>query len=195
MVNKRDNHELIRNLQKGNVAAFDTLFEVYSARLYSFALKYLKNEPDAEELVQEVFIKVWENRKSLRSELSFRSYLFTISLNHIRKHFNKKAIFLRYLENFHNDHSQQSQDQHMGSEDYETVMQRIQQIIEEMPPRRREIFIKSKMDGKSSKEIASELGISSGTVDNHISEAIHQLRSRLKKENIIHLLFAFLFLF
>lgn len=194
MVNKEDNHELVRNLKKGNVAAFDALFVIYSVRLYNFALKYLKNESDAEELVQEVFIKVWENRESLKSELSFRSYLFTISLNHIRKYFNKKATMLRYMESLQNDVSPQAQEA-LNGEDYESLMQRIHLIIEEMPPRRREIFIKSKIDGKSSKQIAAELGISSGTVDNHISEAIHQLRSRLKNENIIHLLFAVLFIF
>lgn len=194
MVNKLDNHDLVRLLKKGNVAAFDSLFEVYSVRLYCFALKYLKNETDAEELVQEVFIKIWENRKSLKSELSFRSYLFTISLNHIRKHFNKKATTLRYLGSLQSDLSPQSQ-QALINEDYETLMRRINEIIEEMPPRRREIFIKSKIDGKSSKQIAAELGISSGTVDNQVSEAIHQLRLRLKNETILYFLFAALFLF
>lgn len=194
MAEKEDNQNLVRLLQKGDVAAFDALFEVYSSRLYTFAFKYLKNETDAEELVQEVFVKVWENRKSLKSALSFKSYLFTISLNHIRKYFNKKAIALRYLQSLHPD-SPVSMDLLLNNEDYESVMLRINQIIEEMPPRRKEIFIKSKMEGKSSKEIALELGISSGTVDNHVSEAIHQLRSRLKSENIIHLLFAVLYIF
>lgn len=194
MVDKEDNQNLVRLLRKGNVAAFDALFEVYSSRLYSFSLKYLKNESDAEELVQEVFIKVWENRKSLKTELSFKSYLFKISLNLIRRHFNKKAIALRYFDSLQHD-KPISNDPLLNNEDYETVIQRINLIIEEMPPRRREIFIKSKMDGKSSRQIAAELGISSGTVDNHISEAIHQLRSRLKNENIIHLLFSVLFIF
>lgn len=194
MAEKKDNQNLVRLLQKGNVAAFDSLFEVYSSRLYTFALKYLKSESDAEELVQEVFIKVWENRKSLKTELSFKAYLFKISLNLIRRHFNKKAITLRYFESLQHDRPINN-DPLLNNEDYETVIQRINLIIEEMPPRRREIFIKSKMDGKSSKQIAAELGISSGTVDNHISEAIQQLRSRLKSENIIHLLFAVLFIF
>lgn len=194
MVKKEGNHELVRLLQKGNVAAFDSLFAIYSVRLYGFALKYLKNETDAQELVQEVFIKVWENRKSLKSELSFRSYLFTISFNNIRKHFNKKATALRYLESLHNDAFPQSPET-LDNEDYESLMLRINSLIDEMPPRRREIFIKSKMEGKSSKQIAAELGISSGTVDNHISEAIHQLRSQLKNENILCLLLAVLYIF
>lgn len=193
MVKENSHQNLVRLLQKGNVAAFDSLFEVYSSRLYAFALKYLKNESDAEELVQEVFVKVWENRRTLKSELSFKSYLFTISLNHIRKHFNKKAMALRYMESLQNM-TDGAAETSLSNEDYESVMKKINLIIEEMPPRRREIFMKSKLEGKSSKEIAAELGITSGTVDNHVSEAIHHLRLRLKNENILLLLYCMLFL-
>lgn len=98
MTDERDNQHQVKLLQKGNVAAFDSLFEVYSPKLYGFAFKYFRNEADAEELVQEVFVKVWENRQSLKTEYSFKAYLFTIALNQIRKYFNKKAVALRYLE-------------------------------------------------------------------------------------------------
>jgi len=186
-----DNH-LVELLQKGNVAAFDSLFEVYSPKLYGFALKYFKNETDAEELVQEVFVKVWENRQTLKSELSFKSYLFTIALNQIRKYFNKKATSLRYLESLQND--PEFSDQVM-TDDYETTLRQIYQIIEQMPPRRREIFTKSKLEGKSSKEIAAELNISAGTVDNQVSEALHFIRSQLKTGNLGLVLFAVLFVY
>lgn len=186
-----DNH-LVELLQKGNVAAFDSLFEVYSPKLYGFALKYFKNETDAEELVQEVFVKVWENRQSLKSELSFKSYLFTIALNQIRKYFNKKATSLRYLESLQNDPEVSDQ---VSTDDYETTLRQIYQIIEQMPTRRREIFMKSKLEGKSSKEIAAELNISAGTVDNQVSEALRFIRSQLKTENLGMVLFAVLFVY
>jgi len=183
---------LVELLQKGNVAAFDSLFEVYSSKLYSFALKYFRNETDAEELVQEVFVKVWENRRSLKSELSFKSYLFTIALNQIRKHFNKKATSLRYLESLQNDPEYRDQ---MPTDDYETNLRQIYQIIDQMPERRREIFTRSKLGGKSAKEVALELNISPGTVDNQISEALRFIRSQLKTGNLGLLLFAVLFLY
>ena len=194
MVNKDDNQNLVHLLQRGSVTAFDSLFEVYSGRLYNFVLKYLKNAADAEELVQVVFVKIWENRENLQSELSFKSYLFTISLNLIRKHFNKKAIALRYIESLHENYLQQPLDTFSKDEDYESIMEKINLIIEEMPPRRREIFIKSKLEGKSSKQIAEELGISNGTVDNQVSEALHQLRFRLKYENINLMLLCIFFI-
>jgi RNA polymerase sigma-70 factor (family 1) len=194
MTEKYDDHTLVQLLQKGNVAAFDSLFEGYSQKLFGFALKYFKNESDAEELVQEVFVKVWENRQMLKSELSFKSYLFTIALNQIRKHFNKKATSLRYLESLQNE-PEFAENHAIHEDDYESALQQINLIIEQMPPRRREIFIKSKLDGKSSKEIAAELNISAGTVDNQVSEALRFIRSRLKTENFGMLLFAVLYIY
>ena len=192
MAETGNDHTLVQLLQRGNVAAFDSLFEVYSPKLYGFALKYFKNETDAEELVQEVFVKVWENHRSLKSEHSFKSYLFTIALNQIRKHFNKKATSLRYLESLQNDPEFSDQ---VTTDDYETTLRQIYQIIDRMPERRREIFTKSKLEGKSSKEVAMELNISAGTVDNQVSEALRFIRSQLKSENFGLLLFAVLFVY
>lgn len=185
-----EDQQLVQSLQKGNVAAFDSLFEVYSPKLYGFAFKYFRNEADAEELVQEVFVKVWENRHVLKTEHSFKSYLFTIALNQIRKYFNKKAVALRYLESL--QHEPEFSDQPLA-EDYESVLQKLNSIIEQMPPRRREIFIKSKLEGKSSKEVAAELNISPGTVDNQVSEALRFLRAQFKTDSLGVLLFAALF--
>jgi RNA polymerase sigma-70 factor (ECF subfamily) len=192
MTEERNNQHQVKLLQKGNVAAFDSLFEVYSPKLYGFAFKYFRNEADAEELVQEVFVKVWENRQSLKTEYSFKAYLFTIALNQIRKYFNKKAVVLRYLEGL--QHEPEFSDQALD-EDYESALQKLNSIIEQMPPRRREIFIKSKLEGKSSKEVAAELNISPGTVDNQVSESLRFLRSQFKTERLALLLFAVLFLY
>ena len=193
MAEKRDDNGLVKLLQKGNVLAFDSLFQVYSPKLFGFALKYLKNETDAEELVQEVFVIVWENRQMLKSELSFKSYLFTIALNKIRKHFNQKATSLRYTETL--NYESEVTDSQLIQDNYESVLQQINLIIEQMPQRRREIFVKSKLEGKSSKEIAIELDITTGTVDNQVSDALRFIRSQLKKENIALLLFVVLFVY
>jgi len=190
----RDDHNLVDLLQQGDVIAFDLLFNVYGPKLFGFAMKYFKNESDSEELVQEVFVQVWEHRQLLKSELSFKSYLFTIALNQIRKHFNKKSISLRYLENLQQD--QENEDNaSFHDDDYESIMNQINFIIGQMPPRRREIFMKSKLEGKSSKEISAELNISAGTVDNQVSEALRFIRSQLKNKYFALLLFAVLFVY
>jgi len=77
LANINDDSILVDNLKKGDLQAFDQLFKKYGERLYGFALRYLKSEADAEELVQEAYIKIWENRKNLKKDSSFKSYLFT----------------------------------------------------------------------------------------------------------------------
>lgn len=191
MAEKHDDSGLVQLLQKGNVAAFDSLFEVYSPKLFGFALKYFKNESDAEELVQDVFVKVWENRQALKSDHSFKSYLFTIALNQIRKYFNKKAASLRYLESLQNDTFSSEQ---ANTDNFEAALQKLNLIIDQMPARRREIFIKSKLEGKSSKEVATELNISSGTVDNQVSEAFKFIRNQMNSGNVDLVLFMVLFI-
>lgn len=191
MTEDNNEQQLVKLLQKGNVEAFDSLFGVYSSKLFGFACKYFRNDADAEELVQEVFVKVWENRQSIKSEYSFKSYLFTIALNQIRKHFNKKAASLRYLESLQDDVFTSEQ---ASNDDYETALQKLNLIIEQMPERRREIFIKSKLEGRSSKEVASELNITAGTVDNQVSEALKFIRNQMKSGNIDMILFMALFL-
>ena len=194
MAERLDERMLVQLLGRGNVAAFDSLFEQYSPKLFGFSMKYLKNETEAEELVQDVFVKVWEHRQALKSEHSFKSYLFTVALNQIRKFFNKRAISLRYLDTLQNER-ELTAGEIFPDEDYDRILQKINLIIGQMPPRRREIFQKSKLEGKSAKQISLELNISAGTVDNQVSEALQFIRARLKNENISLLLFAILFIY
>src|SRR5664279_3665964 len=90
--------QLVHNLSRGNLLAFNTLYKEFSGRLYRFAVGYLKSETEAEELVQEVFTIIWEKRADLKEELSFKSCLFTIAFNIIRKHFRTKAYLSDYLK-------------------------------------------------------------------------------------------------
>ncbi len=74
-----DEAQLVKSLSRGNLLALNTLFREYSGRLYHFAYGYLKSEEESEELVQEVFTRIWEKLKTLKSELPFKSFLFTNS--------------------------------------------------------------------------------------------------------------------
>ncbi len=185
--------ELVTLLKQGDALAFDELFEQYGKKLYGFALSYLKTENEAEELVQEVFVRLWENRKSLKPDQTFRSYLFTIALNQIRKYFRKKAIAIRHLSQLDQtdfDYDNQTEEKI----DYASTLSRIEQVIEQLPSRKKLIFKKSRIDGKTSKEIAEELNITAGTVDNQVSEAMKIIRETLKGEQLSILLFLALFL-
>jgi RNA polymerase sigma-70 factor (family 1) len=183
-----DDNELVERLQKGDVEAFDLLYEKYSGKLYSFSLKYLRSVEEAEELVQSTFLKIWENHKQLDKDLSFKSYLFTISYNDICKFFRKRNYMQQFLKDSISENSLASSETEK-SIDYQSVLTRVQQIADKLPEKQKNIFRKSRQEGKSSKEIAEELSLSPGTVDNYISEALKFIRRRLVSEDIAFLFF------
>ena len=186
--------ELVKKLQKGDVEAFDLLYEKYSVKLYSFGLKYLRSADETEELIQSVFLKIWENRKQLNKELSFKSYLFTIAYNDICKLFRKRNYMQKFITETIHYNSGITSEMQEGI-DYQSVLNRVQQIIDKLPERQKEIFRKSRLEGKPSKEIAEEMKLSPGTVDNYISEALKFIRGRLRKEDLALILFLSMYLF
>ena len=185
--------ELVGRLQEGDVEAFDLVYEKYSGKLYAFGLKYLRSKDEAEELVQSVFLKIWENYKNLKKESSFKSYLFTIAYNEICNLFRKRNYLQKFISDTLYENSQTSSETE-NSIEYKSVLEHVQQLIDKLPERQRIIFMKSRTEGKSTKEIAIELGLAPGTIDNYISESIKFIRSQLKNENLsLILLFSLFF--
>lgn len=182
--------QLVKDLKSGDVLAFNNLFGYYGRRLYHFSFRYLRSEPECEELVQEVFTKVWEKRSELNEDLSFRSYIFTIAFNIIRKHFRSRSQVNTYFE------SQVLEDLNLETTqkiDFNSLKNRLDKVVSMLPLRRKEIFTKSRFEGLTIKEIASEMNISKKTVENQLTEALGFIRSRLKNEHIAVLLYFSLF--
>jgi RNA polymerase sigma-70 factor (ECF subfamily) len=178
-----DDTRLVEKLRKGDMESFDLLYDRYAGRLHYFGMKYLKSEEETEELVQTVFLKVWEYHKNLRKESSFKSYLFTIAYNDICKLFRKKYYHQKYVSDILNDNPHPFVEIEKGVH-CKSVLERIQEIIEKLPERQKIIFRKSREEGKSSREIADEVGLSPGTVDNYISQSMKVIISGLRNEII-----------
>ncbi len=183
--------QLVRSLSKGNILAFNTLFREFGGRLYRFAYGYLRSEELSEELVQEVFTRIWENRKSLKSEYSFKSYLFTIAFNIIKKHFRREACISEY---FNKRIAEDFDLETTKKITYDSLYQYVSTLVDQLPERRKEIFIKSRFEGLSIKEIAVELKISHKTVENQLTDALKFIRKNLKSENFPVVLFLSLFI-
>jgi RNA polymerase sigma-70 factor (family 1) len=183
--------QLVKSLSKGNLLAFNTLFREYSGRLYRFAYGYLKSEAESEELVQEVFTKIWEKRSELKKELSFKSYLFTIAFNIIRKHFRTRKYISEYFKSRIWDDLDTETSQKIT---YDSLYQYITELVNQLPERRKEIFIKSRFEGLNIKEIAEELKISHKTVENQLTDALKFIRANFNREIISIISFFILFL-
>src|SRR5690606_25986015 len=158
----------------------------YSGRLYRFAFGFLRSEAVSEELVQEVFTRIWENRSVLKSEYSFKSYLFTIAFNIIKKQFRREA---RASEYFKTRISEDFDLETTEKINYDSLRHYIAELVDKMPRRRREIFIKSRFEGLSIKEISEELNISHKTVENQLTDALKFLRNIIRGESIPVVLF------
>lgn len=185
--------QLITSLRSGSQFAFERLFENYSQKLYRFSYSYLKSEAESEEIVQEVFLKLWETRDKLRTETSFQSYLFTIAFNNIRKHFNKKNRNERYRLEIIDFCSNENPSLEINT-DFEMLVVKLEFLIDKMPNRRKDIFLKRKKEGKSIRDIAAELDISPKTVENQITEGMNYLKKEFNNDRISGMMFFYVFL-
>ncbi len=170
--------ELITKLHKDDIMAFDLIYSKYALNLFKFALKYLRSEDEARELVQSVFVKIWELRRTIKTDTSFKSFIFTIAYNDMCKLFRKR----KYNKDFVSEILYISRPSSEAEEKIElqSLIERLEVIINKLPEKQKAIFIKSRYEGKSTKEIADEIGLSPGTVDNYISSSLNFIKSKLK---------------
>ena len=191
--NTKIDQELVASLRKGDLLAFDHLFTKYSKKLFYFAKGYLHSTEDAEELVQDVFVMVWEKRKDLKSHLSFNSYLFTVSFNAIRKHFRKKARERKHLNNYLAD-LVLNEDTTTSEIQYNELCELVNKAIDGLPEKRKIIYKLSRQEGISNDDIARQLNVSKKTVENQISFALKFIREQLGQNFLSTILFFYLFI-
>ncbi|WP_347840584.1 RNA polymerase sigma-70 factor [uncultured Draconibacterium sp.] len=194
MTNTKANTEQVKLLKKGDMAAFDTIYSAYCHKLYAFVLKYVKQEEDAEEIVQEVFVKIWESRGKIDSYMSFDAFLFTIAYNSsislLRKRLseNKSRDYLKSLQKI------EQVDSVIEEIQYKELHSKVQDLLNQLTPRQKEIYELSREAGLTHKEIATKLGISENTVKNHLVTTLKFLRSNISNSLAVSVLYLCLFL-
>ncbi len=194
MTNKQSNNEfeLIQKLKAGDSAAFETLFGLYAGKLFYFVNKYLDLKEEAEEIVQDVFLNLWKHKKEIRSEKAFKSYLYQIALNNIRNYFNKKLVQEKHKQLIAQNYLFEKESD-ADELDYESVIKKVDQLIDQLPPKRKEIFLLSRKEGLDISEIANYLNISEATVKNQITSAVAFLKKAAKESGLSNSLFLVLF--
>lgn len=188
------NEATIEGVKNGDMAAFDLVYRAYSKRLYRFVYGIIKTEIDAEEIVQEVFVKIWESHEKINNFTLFDSYLFTIAYNCtislIRKKLSEKK-YIQYIKSLQIPPQQKPAEINL---DFEILSEKVNGLIRKLPPRQKEVFMLHRENELTYRQIAEKLDISVNTVENHMSKALKFLRNNLNKESLAALLFFYLFL-
>jgi len=181
-ISPRDERELLLLLKQGNEQVFEKIYNLYSPRIFGNIYKMVKSKPAAEEILQDVFIKIWSNRASIDLDKSFRSYLFRIAENKVYDFF-RKAV---------RDKKIQVELFATATEEYEHIEEMIytkenalllQKAIDSLSPQRQQIFRLIKLDNKSYNEVSSQLGISVSTISDHIVKANKAIREFIFTHN------------
>ncbi|QBR13277.1 RNA polymerase sigma factor [Sphingobacterium sp. CZ-2] len=177
------------DLRKGSIQAFQVVFDAYSANIYNLSFHILKNKEQAEEVVQETFLKVWMHREELDDAKDLWPYIYVIAkricYNQLR---SMKYDLLAQQELIKNMTVLAEDSAHQLSE----INKILQESVDLLPERQKLVWIMSREEGKSHKEIADELGISPNTVKNTIVQTLKTLRHTFKKADYLYF---FIFLF
>lgn len=193
MVDSINEKRLLTELKNGSFQAFERLYNMYSGKLYNFIMRISSgNLYMAEEVVQSAFIRVWEVRERVEPESSFISFLCTIAKNLLMNMYQRQTVeyvYNEYLKNTGVDRDSQTEE----SIDLRFLNEYIDSLAEELPAQRKKIFILSKRQNYTNKEIAEMMGISESTVATQLSLAVKFMREQLMKhyDKIVALLFAF----
>lgn len=184
-----DNNVLIEALRNGDEKAYAYLIDTYHHKLCVYANSLVKNIYSAEDIVQNVFIKVWEQRTRLKSDHALKSFLYKLVYNEFIDLYRKNQSLFSLEKSYYDAlNSIVFED---DSESFQRVLNVVNKEIQNLPPKCKEVFILSKKEGLTNIEIAEHLDVSVKTVEAQITKAFSLLRSSLeeKVKNVLFLLF------
>ncbi|WP_069130300.1 RNA polymerase sigma-70 factor [Rhodohalobacter halophilus] len=179
-MNNGDNsyHKIVEKIRSGDQYAFEKMFHAYYSKLCVFSNSYVKSLDLARDVVQEVFIKIWDNHQEFEIRQSLKAYLYQAvrnqSLNQIEK--NKQKRRLSESLKKHEEITEEVESPDLNTEE---LTQKIWKLVEELPERRRSIFILYRKHGLSYKEIAEVMDIKRKTVENQMGKSLQFLREQL----------------
>lgn len=170
---------LIKRLRSGDESAFNIIYEATFDSLYRKILTMVKDEMVTDELVQDLFVKLWDKRESISAHESFEHYLFTIARNLVYDFFRKAAkdqrLLAAIIENAVHQYTT------LDILEWKEKKKILMDALDLLPPQRKQVFISCKLDGKSYEETGREMGISIATVNSHMTHAIRFIKSYLVK--------------
>lgn len=175
-----DEKQLLKAISEGDEKAFKTFFLYYYPRIKGFINGLLQSQEEAEDLSQDIFLTLWNNRSSLHTINNLKPYLFRISKNAVYRHIERTLLFRNYqqkeTEKYIPPLESNETDDNIHLKELELL---VTMVEEKMPPQRQKIYKMSRESGMNNEEIARELSINKRTVENHLSQALTDIRKAL----------------
>jgi len=184
--------ELMSMIKADNMIAFDELYKKYCKRIYKFGYSILKSQEETENLVQEVFLNLWENRQKVEKDSSVKSYIFAITYNSAISIIRKKTREIKFIEYLQSLQGNLEEPVDLKLE-YNELADKLDEIVNALPLRQKEVYLLHRVEGLKYNEIAQRLNLSVNTVENHMVRALKTIRFKLGKYSIIGILYWHLF--
>jgi RNA polymerase sigma-70 factor, ECF subfamily len=192
MESKFSLEKVLQDMSGGNKLALEQLFDHFYPRLYNFSRAFLKLEDGIDDILQEVFIRIWQNRNNINNAATFNSYIFTITknilLNELRSRLNDQKFKDRLFK------KSVAEEYHLSERlEFDEMKHFVEQAIVDLPSRHQEVFRLSRSEGLSHRDIAEKLAMSEKNVEYHIHQSILFIKKRLKSLGLFSLLYFYLF--
>jgi RNA polymerase sigma-70 factor (family 1) len=175
-------NELLQLAASGDQSAFAELFLQNRHKLFSFLMRLTQSPEATEDVIQDIFMKLWRSRSSLREIDHFSSYLFKMAQNQCITHFKRMAKETLIISRLASDvrPSQSTTEDQLALKE---VQEQLQQAVSKLTPQQKLVFTLSREKGLKYDEIAAELNISSSTVKNHMIDALRIIRQHFHAAN------------
>ena len=170
--------DIIEELTEGNQEAFRMVFKAAYPQVRAFSKGFTKNDADADDIAQQVFIKLWTKRAILANVRNFETYLYTITKNTVLNHMASQKAFMVDISDVRNLSTENTPPlEQIEASDLQLL---IDMTVENMPPQRQAVYKLSRVEGLSNDQIAEKLGLQKKTVENHLNLALGEIRKVLK---------------
>lgn len=170
--------KLLNAVRTGDSAAFNAIYHLYRQKIHGYAYHFTRNHEEAEELTQDTFVKVWENRKKIDAEKNFEAFLYTLIKNNFLGALRKKAREKSYQnENCKNEQSFNAIEEQLDVKESKRIAE---EAIEQLSPQVKKIYLLSRNDHHTHEEISQLMGISKNTVNNHLKKSLGIMRRYFK---------------
>ncbi len=172
--------DLLRDLAQGNLIAFDALYDHYRQPVYANIIKLVRQTETAEDILQEVFVALWENRHKIDTGKSVGGWLFVVSHNKalsVLKKQVRESIVVTWQPDVPDT---PATDDRPDEELYGLQMALIEEAVEHLPARKRDVFRRCRFEGQSSEEVAHQIGISTASVDDYLKQSTRFIRDYIR---------------